>query len=156
MMERSADKQRGIGLLDLMVALVISALLLSLAVPAYNGFIIRAKNAKAIGDIGTLQVEIERFRLKNNDRVPNTLGELNYDVPDDPWGESYQFLNIFTAGPGKGALRKDGKLNPLNTDYDLYSKGEDGGSAGPLSAKASRDDIVRANNGAFIGLGEEY
>ncbi|MDH4073829.1 MAG: prepilin-type cleavage/methylation domain-containing protein, partial [Gammaproteobacteria bacterium] len=52
--------------------------------------------------------------------------------------------------------RKDGSLNPLNTDFDLYSAGADGESAGPLSATKSRDDIVRANNGAFIGLGENY
>jgi len=38
----------------------------------------------------------------------------------------------------------------------LYSRGKDGDSSGPLSAKASRDDIVRANNGGFIGLGEDY
>jgi general secretion pathway protein G len=57
---------------------------------------------------------------------------------------------------GKGPLRKDGKLNPLNTDYDLYSVGADGLSAGPLTAMQSRDDIVRANNGAFVGLGEDY
>ena len=147
---------RGFGLLDLMVSLVIASLLLTLALPAYNGVVARARNAKAIGEMGTLQVEIERFRLKNNDRIPNSLNELTYDVPDDPWGEPYQFLNIVTAGPGKGSLRKDGKLNPLNTDYDLYSKGEDMDSKLPLSAKASRDDIVRANNGAYIGLGEEY
>jgi general secretion pathway protein G len=34
--------------------------------------------------------------------------------------------------------------------------GEDGDSKRPLSVKTSRDDIVRANNGAFIGLGEDY
>lgn len=65
-------------------------------------------------------------------------------------------MNIAAAGLGVGGLRKDGKLNPLNTDFDLYSNGRDGDSKGPLSAKASRDDIVRANNGAFIGLGEDY
>lgn len=27
---------------------------------------------------------------------------------------------------------------------------------GPLSASVSRDDSVRANNGAYVGLGEEY
>ncbi|MGI9262323.1 MAG: prepilin-type cleavage/methylation domain-containing protein, partial [Woeseiaceae bacterium] len=77
-------------------------------------------------------------------------------VPKDPWGNDYQYLNIRAAGPGKGAFRKDGNLNPLNTDFDLYSMGADAASAGPLSAKNSRDDIVRANNGAFIGLGEDY
>jgi general secretion pathway protein G len=65
-------------------------------------------------------------------------------------------VNIVAAGPGNGDCRKDGKPNPLNSDYDLYSMGADGDSMGPLSATASRDDIVRANNGAFIGLGEEY
>ena len=55
-----------------------------------------------------------------------------------------------------GGFRKDGNLNPLNTDFDLYSRGQDGDTAGPLSAQSSRDDIVRANNGAFVGLGEDY
>jgi general secretion pathway protein G len=34
--------------------------------------------------------------------------------------------------------------------------GEDGKSKLPLTAKESHDDIVRANNGAFIGLGAHY
>jgi general secretion pathway protein G len=146
----------GYGLLELLVAVVIVSLLTTLAIPAYNGFINTARVEKSIGDIGSLHVKIEEFRLKNNDQMPANLNELNMAIPTDPWGQPYEYLNIRTAGPGKGGLRKDGKLNPLNTDFDLYSIGADGKSAGPLSAKASRDDIVRANNGAFIGLGEEY
>ena len=146
----------GFGLLDLLITLVIASLLMALGVPAYDGFVARAKNARAIGDIGTLSVEIERFRLKNNDRIPLSLNELIYAVPDDPWDAPYEYFNIVQAGPGNGAFRKDGKLNPLNSDYDLYSKGADGDSKGPLSAQASRDDIVRANNGAYIGLGEDF
>ena len=53
-------------------------------------------------------------------------------------------------------VRKDKNLVPINTDFDLYSLGKDGLSAGPLTAKDSRDDIVRANNGAFIGRAEDY
>jgi general secretion pathway protein G len=44
----------------------------------------------------------------------------------------------------------------LNSDYDLYSKGRDGRSVSPLTAKASRDDVIRASNGGFIGLGANY
>jgi hypothetical protein len=29
-------------------------------------------------------------------------------------------------------------------------------TAKPLTAQASRDDVVRANNGAFIGLAQNY
>lgn len=141
---------------DLMVTLVIASMLVTLAVPAYDRFISRAKIAKAIGDIGSLSIAIEQFRLNNQDRIPDSLDELAVDIPLDPWGRPYAFLNIRAVVPGKGAFRKDGKLNPLNSDFDLYSRGRDGDSKGPLSAKASRDDIVRANDGAFIGLGQDY
>jgi general secretion pathway protein G len=45
---------------------------------------------------------------------------------------------------------------PINTDYDLYSMGKDGKSQPPLTAKDSRDDIIRANDGAYIGPAEGY
>jgi len=147
---------KGFGLLDLMVSLVVFSLLAALGVPAYNQFVDRARNAAAIGDIGSLALEVDRFSVNNDDRLPATLNELPVDVPLDPWGNEYQYLNIRAAGSGNGAFRKDGNLNPLNSDFDLYSMGADGDSAGPLSAKKSRDDIVRANNGAFLGLGEDY
>lgn len=34
--------------------------------------------------------------------------------------------------------------------------GADGASVSPLTAKSSRDDIVRANNGRFVGLASTY
>ena len=149
-------KIKGFTLLDLMLALIVASLLAALAIPVYGNYVERAREARAIGDVGSISVRIESFRLHNNDRLPDSLNELTGDVPKDPWGNDYEYLNIANAGSGNGGLRKDGKLNPLNTDFDLYSLGADETSSGPLSAKASRDDIVRANNGAFIGLGEDY
>jgi general secretion pathway protein G len=149
-------RPNGMGLLDLMIALVVFSLFAAIAVPAYEQFVNRAKVSRAIGDVAALSIEIDRFSVNNNDRLPATLDELPIDVPLDPWGNEYQYLNIRTAGSGNGGLRKDGNLNPLNTDFDLFSMGEDGEFAGPLSAGKSRDDVVRANNGAFIGLGEDY
>lgn len=150
-----APKCQGMGLLDLMLAMIIASLLAAVAIPAYDNFVDRARIARAVGDIGSISVEIERFSVKNNS-FPMSLNQLAMEIPIDPWDAPYYYLNIAAAGPGKGAFRKDGKLNPLNSDFDLYSAGADGVSMGPLSAKASRDDIVRANNGAFIGLGEDY
>ena len=155
-MDRRNNRTKGFGLLELMITLVVMCLLVSIAVPAYGRFAEKARVARAIGDIGVLSVEIGKFQLSNNGALPESLEELNIDIPLDPWGMPYSYTNIETAGPGKGAFRKDKNLNPLNTDFDLFSCGEDKASTGPLSAKSSRDDIVRANNGAFIGLGEDY
>ncbi len=142
--------------MDLMLTLVISAMLLAIALPAYDGYQQRARVARAVAEIGSISVAIDRFRLRNRDRVPMSLDELGIDIPDDPWGNPYVFTNIIDAGPGFGGFRKDGNLNPINTDFDLYSTGRDGDSVGPLNAKKSQDDVVRANNGAFIGLAEDY
>lgn len=52
--------------------------------------------------------------------------------------------------------RKDHNLHPINSDFDLYSSGADGQSSKPLTAGASKDDIIRANNGSFYGYGKDY
>ena len=57
---------------------------------------------------------------------------------------------------GKGKLRKDKNLVPINSDYDFYSMGSDGKSFPPLTANDSRDDIVRGRNGAYFGPASEY
>ena len=55
-----------------------------------------------------------------------------------------------------GQMRRDHFLVPVNTDFDLYSLGKDGRSQSPFTAAASQDDIVRANNGLYVGLVSEY
>jgi general secretion pathway protein G len=72
----------------------------------------------------------------------------------DPWGRPYRYLELSAANPGD--VRRDKNLVPINTDFDLYSVGKDGETVTPLTAQKSRDDVVRANNGAFIGLAENY
>jgi Tfp pilus assembly protein PilE len=77
-------KCQGIGLIDLMLAVIIASLLMAAAAPAYDQIIDRARVARAIGDIGSISIAIERFGIKNNGLLPNSLDELLMDVPFDP------------------------------------------------------------------------
>jgi len=148
-------KHCGFTLVELLLALVISGNLALIAATTYSGYRDRLKIGQAKNDILIIESKIERFYTVNF-KYPESLSELPEQAPSlDPWGNPYQYLNITTA-KGKGKLRKDHNLVPLNTDYDLYSMGKDGKSVSPLTAKASRDDIVRANNGGFVGLASEY
>lgn len=99
-----APKCQGMGLLDLMLGLIIASLLMAVAVPAYDKFVDRAKAARAVGDIRSIALLIERFGVRNNNRIPNSLNELPMTVPADPWGSAYQYLNIGSADPGNGAF----------------------------------------------------
>jgi general secretion pathway protein G len=156
MTQLCAKQSNGFGLLELVVTLAIGSLLIVVAVPSYIGFADRAKIATAISDIRGLSLAIDQFSRNNDEQIPATLADLPTEIPLDPWGNEYQYLNIPAAGPANDQFRKYGNLSPLNSDFDLFSAGEDGDTAGPLSAKQSRDDIVRASNGAFVGLGEDY
>jgi general secretion pathway protein G len=147
-------KEAGYTMIELMVVVVVGALLAAVAVPGYTLIVERANMTSAIADIGQIQLAVARFRL-NIGRLPTTLAEAGQDTLTDPWGNPYQYLNI-EAGAGLGDVRKDRNLVPINSDYDLYSMGKDGRSAPALTSKMSRDDIVRANNGGYVGLVENY
>jgi general secretion pathway protein G len=123
----------------------------AIAVPTYQSAMNKSRFNVAKRDILEIQVQMERYFTQRN-RFPATLDEIT-NKPD-PWGNPYQYLDM--DGASVGQKRKDKSLHPLNTDYDLYSMGPDGKSSTPLTAKASRDDIIRANNGAFIGWGEDF
>lgn len=133
-----------------MVALL--GLLSAIAIPVYNGYTETARIGQAVKDIKLMDPVIQDY-WQDNGFYPVTLAQVGTGG-NDPWGNPYQYLRIQGADPGD--LRKDKNLVPINADFDLYSMGADGQSVSPLTAKVSRDDIVRANNGAYIGLAEGY
>ncbi len=146
-------RESGVTLLELIVVMIVAGLLASLAIPAFNGYVQRARVAKAIGDIGSLSAQLYRWE-SNTRRFPDTLAEAGLDGTVDPWGQPYRYLNIAKAAPNEP--RKDKNLHPINTDFDLYSIGPDGATSVALTAKKSQDDVIRANNGGFIGLAQDY
>ncbi len=89
------------------------------------------------------------------DSYPPTLAAAGLSNMLDPWDNPYEYL-LFDENTKKGEKRKDKFLNPVNTDYDLYSMGVNEATAKPFTSAQGRDDIVRANNGQFIGLAEDY
>ena len=143
----------GFTVLELMMALVIIGILATLGYSRYDEFIEKARVAEAKTDIFALDVKINYF-FNNHLSFPASLADIG-GAPLDPWGNPYQYLNIQTTR-GRGAVRKDHRLVPINSDYDLYSMGKDGRSVSPLTARHSHDDIIRANNGEYIGLAKDY
>lgn len=146
---------RGFSLIELMMVGAIVALLALVAVPTYRDQVLRARIAEATADIKQIEQAIERYKTRFAGQLPASLADLKLNDVIDPWGYPYQYLS-FAGLSSKGAMRKDHNLVPINTDYDLYSLGPDGASQPPLTATSSQDDVVRASNGRYVGLGKEY
>jgi general secretion pathway protein G len=154
MSESAEPKPRGFTLIELLVVLGIVGVLTGIAIPTYSAYVEEARNLRVIIEIKMLQEEIANYQTKNGN-LPNSLDDIGRGSLADAWGNPYRYLN-FATEHGVGRMRKDRFLVPLNTDYDLYSMGRDGRSQTPLTAAASRDDIIRANNGEFIGPASAY
>jgi general secretion pathway protein G len=140
---------RGFTLVELLIIIAIIITLVTIATALYGSALNQSRMTKAIGDIKTIEGDITLFYLQNK-RYPDSLADVGHGGRHDPWGSPYQYLS-FADVSGKGKMRKDRFLVPLNSDYDLYSMGPDGRSTAPLTAKASRDDIIRANDGGYVG-----
>jgi general secretion pathway protein G len=145
---------RAFTLLELLITVAIVGLLSAIALPSYQEYRDRVDIGLAIADLQLIDQKFEVY-YSTYDSYPPNLAAAGLATMLDPWGNPYQYLRI-DESTSKGEKRKDKFLNPVNSDYDLYSMGKDGATALPFTSARGRDDIVRANNGQFLGLAEEY
>jgi general secretion pathway protein G len=150
---RARLRSRGFTLIEMLLALCIAAILAAIAIPSYRGIYERTNVSTAIQDLATIAGQIERYRSLRL-ALPASLDQLTGIPAADPWGNPYRYLNF--DGAPNGQIRKDHNLHPLNTEYDLYSMGPDGASVPPLTGSASRDDIIWANDGTFVGKAKDF
>jgi general secretion pathway protein G len=150
-------RARGFVLLELVIAFAIVTTLAAIAIPAYTKYRYKAEIAMVITEIRLLEKEIENYAATNGE-FPESLADINMDLIEDAWGNTYRYLKIAGKDPKeKGDKeRKDHFMVPVNSDYDLYSVGPDGDSKAPFTAQVSRDDIVRCNDGRFVGPVSEF
>ena len=151
---RAGKRILGFTIVELFIVLAIIGVVASIAIPRYVDYRERIKVAQAITDIRTLSLLINNYQLDARASPPN-LAAVGNASKLDPWGRPYVYTNLQDV-KGKGQARKNKNLVPINSDFDLYSVGKDGDSSGPLTAKASRDDVIRANDGGFVGLASDY
>lgn len=144
-------KSLGYSILELMAAVAFLGALATFAIPAFTGYAERARSSQAIGDIGRVTVELHRWRTNNNGAFPDTLAVAGIAMNPDPWGNAYVYEDIATAG----SVRTHSGA-PVNTEFDLYSRGPDGSTSVSLTASSSLDDIVLARDGAYVGKAENY
>ena len=143
--------ERGFTLIELLAVMSIIGMLSALAIPRLDSTVEKARVARAIGDIKAVQTD-----LMTSDTLPDNLAGIGHGTLLDPWGRPYQYNKFDPSRRVPHGARRDRFLVPINSEFDLYSLGKDGRSSPPLQAGPSRDDIVRGNDGGFIGLATKF
>lgn len=73
-----AHKQEGFTLIELMIAVAIIAVLIAIALPAYNQHIITAKRSLARAELIKVAARQEQFFVNNKKYASTTLADLGY------------------------------------------------------------------------------
>jgi general secretion pathway protein G len=145
--------QRGFTLLEIFAVIGLLGILMAVALPSYESHRQKAFERHAGQEIAAMSAAAANHW--NDARAyPQSLADIGMGGKTDPWGRPYVYYNI--DANGKGHARKDHALNPINTDFDLYSVGRDGKTKPQVSQKDSLDDVIRANNGAFVGRASDF
>jgi general secretion pathway protein G len=137
-----------------MIVVVILGILVSLAIPSGKRALDSARIGRAATELRGLETEIVDHHAQTGS-LPNKLNDMGNGKQRDPWDRNYTYLSFKGKNP-PGKARKDLFGLPLNSDFDLYSKGVDGKSSAPVNSAKGKDDILRASNGAYVGLASQF
>ena len=136
-----------------MITVFLVAVLAAIALPAYNKYSDRTRSLQVVTDMGAMQVKIDAYAQEMR-AYPDTLAAVGLGGTLDPWGNAYVYYNV--EANGRGHDRKDHALNPINTDYDLYSMGPNGVTKPQITHSDSVDDLIRASNGRYLGVASAF
>lgn len=106
-------KFRGFTLVELMITIAILSVIVGIAIPAYNGYIIEARLGTARANMDSLRVFLEDYRLDNGTYIGSsnspTLGQIENDfgwTPDGD-GDAYDYTLTLTANSYSIAVQTD-------------------------------------------------
>lgn len=146
---------RGFTLIEVLVAVAIIGVLMAVAIPGYQNFVDKGRNAETEAAMLEVQNKLEIYFVQNN-TMPPSLEALGIEVEKDKWGNDFIYLPIEGHPENLPFVRADQTTPLLNTDYDLWSPGKDGVSNKIITHENSEDDIIRADNGKYFGLAKDY
>ena len=149
----------GVTLIELLVVVAVLMTLSGLGIAGYSSYRDTAHINTAKQDILAIATVIDRYKLATGN-WPQNLSDIKQQNKTDPWGNLYVYAPIpkliGQISTGASNIRQDANQRPINTFYDLYSMGKDGESISNISSDISKDDVLRARDGDFIGLARDY
>ncbi|MEE9393761.1 MAG: prepilin-type N-terminal cleavage/methylation domain-containing protein [Planctomycetota bacterium] len=88
--------------------------------------------------------------------LPKGLGNGKGKGKKHAYGVRGRGAQVAAAGETISGQRLQPNLGGINGDYDFYSMGPDQQSLPQLAENVSLDDIIRAQNGLFIGTAADF
>lgn len=145
--QKNARDNRGFTLIELLMVVAIIGVLATAAIPSFNRYIKTTRISACATDLRTIEKAITAYVIDRN-ALPAGLNDVGMAGRLDPWKRPYVYQVVIA-----GTELEDVGLQSLNTDYDLYSIGQDGASTpSPGNDPSNADDVARSNDGSYVGV----
>ena len=134
----NTGNNKGFTLIELLVVVAIIGVLSSIAIPAFNDYKDKAREARALSEISGIRTAVIDFYANEENRdqwdvVPDNSGGFDssqfdlisgfaYPNIEDPWGNPYQVDACDVTTPGRCQEARD--IGPCG--MKVYSNGKNG------------------------------
>ena len=145
------NSSSGFTLIELLVVVAILGVLAVMGIPVYESLVVNTRSSSAVLEIRGIEKSVIASAADNSS-YPVSLASLGLGGLLDPWGNSYQYANFANGDPQK----IDFFTNPLNTEFDIYSRGPDGLTNVDITHVDSLDDVVLAGDGGWVGKASNF
>jgi general secretion pathway protein G len=145
-------RHSGFTLAETLLTMAFLAISAGAAVPSVATHLEQTRAAHAAEDIRRIETALKDYRDQHHE-LPDSLEQLPLGILLDPWGHPYEYVNFATRGLSEQRYYHN---LPLNSDYDLYSRGADGRTDIALNSASAADDVVRGRDGEFVGVAAEF
>lgn len=144
------QSNRGFTLVELIVVCAILGVLATMVMSSVGDLKQKVYISRAAAEIRSFEKDIFAYVSEKGSYPPdvNAVGVEPLKNAVDPWGNPY----VYSATPAREFVG-----TPINSDFDLYSKGPDGAST-VLSTQLGdgADDIIRGGDGSYTGTAAKY
>ncbi|HET9472222.1 MAG TPA: prepilin-type N-terminal cleavage/methylation domain-containing protein, partial [Usitatibacter sp.] len=84
---------RGFSLVEMIIVLAIGGILIAIVAPGIQAYMYRSRVAQVVSEIGDMSTAI-RQKAKSTGTLPDSLDAAGFTGKVDPWGFSYQYVNL--------------------------------------------------------------
>lgn len=113
---------QGFTILELMIVVAIIAIITSIAIPAYNGYITSAKIQECANEMAAISLAQKQFFLENNAFFPNLVATVT-----SAGAAGYTAIEAVSGGYFRSTYRQFGVINGpayvqhVNCDYTILT-----------------------------------
>jgi len=140
---------RGFTLVELLVVCAIIGILSGIGLSGFGKVRVQARNTRAAAEIRVIEKDINSYAVEKG-TYPPSLAEIGRADLIDPWGHNYIYWPY-----SPGSMRTAGG-EELNSDYDLFSVGANGNYDPSIGLANSKDDVIRLDDGGWVGYVDNY